>query len=102
MHVLPAWQAARGFDIFIERADLGFDRFKHLAHVTKHFVAETSADFSSINELLPARVEIPDKDRAETRARALWFGEPADHKLLPSRAFDLQPGTAARANVSAG
>ena len=70
-------------------------RFRLLAlfelgqELAQEFVVEAGADLAGIAKL--AVVVITKQKCAETFARTLRIGEPADDHLLPLRAFDLHP-----------
>src|SRR6266545_7853283 len=80
-----AWQAqAPG-----ERRFRDLERVESCAELEQQLPVEARADFAREDELI--LLEIADEQRAEADARTPRVGEPADHELLRSLAFHLEP-----------
>src|SRR5215470_9615762 len=65
------------------------DRVEAPSQIEQEFGIEACADFSCEDEVVA--VPVADQQRAETDARALRIGEPADDELLRGLDLHLQP-----------
>src|SRR5215471_3692495 len=72
-----------------ERRRRHLDAIEARSQIAQQLRVESRTDFAGEGEIVT--VEVPDQQRAEADAGALWIGEAADDQLLGGLALHLEP-----------